>query len=136
MTMAKVLSFSAEHVQHSPSYSVLKHFVTGHKQLGHAQDAFCEPVEDKWMSTQNPDDVAGLLGSLWSSIIVLAASTSFKHSHQQKLVDFVVQLQKRPTLEKDGQVCKVEGMTVWKDLPTFGWTVRDAWNFSMCLCEY
>lgn len=128
--MAKVLGLSTEHIQQSDSYSVLKDLVAGQKELGTAQDAFCQAVEDKWMPTQNPGDVEELLGQLWSSIEYLAASTSFKDAAQQKLVDFVVQLQKRPTLEKDGQVCEVHGMTVWKDLPMFGWAVRDAWNFS------
>ena len=49
----------------------------------------------------------------------------------QKLVDFVLSLQRRPILQKDDQTCQVQGMAVWKDLPTFGWSVRDAWNLGM-----
>lgn len=97
--------------------------------LGDALNQFARPVEDQFQ--QNPDDVETTLTTAWKSIIAAGADEQWNWPKAQKLANFVLELQSRPDLEKDGQACQVQGMTVWKDLPTFGWQLRDAWNFGM-----
>jgi len=40
----------------------------------------------------------------------------------------MVSLTSRPTLSKGDSTCKIDDMTVWRDLPVFGWQLREAWN--------
>lgn len=92
-------------------------------------ERFCEPVEHQYASTGKADELEEQLITGWQALIARAAETSFKDLSMPKLVDFVTALQQRPDLEKDGQKCNVQDMTIWKDLPLFGWQMRDAWNF-------
>ncbi|CAK4030267.1 Hypothetical predicted protein [Lecanosticta acicola] len=118
----------ADNVKHHHSFACLQAFFHGEKTPVNALDAFCEPIENKWMTTQDSGEVEEELNMSWRGLLSQAMNTSFKDPARQKLVDFVHSLRKRPNLAKDGQVCEVQGMTVWRDLPTFGYKVRDAWN--------
>lgn len=118
-------------VQQCTQYAALNHFVSNKNDLRGALDEFCEPAENEWMSSTNAEEVEEQLTLCWRSIISQAAQVSFKDAAQQKLVDFVLNLQQRPILQKDGQTCQVQSMAVWKDLPTFGWSIREAWNLGL-----
>ncbi|KAK4502173.1 hypothetical protein PRZ48_005598 [Zasmidium cellare] len=115
-------------VQQSPQFAALSDYVSGKSDLNGALDAFAQPAEKEWTPSTSPEEVEEQLTLSWRSIISQAAQTSFKDAAQQKLADFVVALQQRPTVQKGDQTCQVQGSTVWKDLPTFGWSIRDAWN--------
>ncbi|KAF2159395.1 hypothetical protein M409DRAFT_71062 [Zasmidium cellare ATCC 36951] len=115
-------------IQQSPQYAALSDYISNKIELNGALDKFSSPAENEWTSSTSAEEVEEQLTLSWRSIISQAAQTSFKDAAQQKLADFVVGLQQRPALQKDGQTCQVQGTIVWKDLPTFGWSIRDAWN--------
>lgn len=116
-------------VQQSKQHEAVRNFVSGATGLEAALEKFCGPAESEWKSSKDAEEVEEHLKISWQSIVAAAATTSFTEASQQKLVDFVMTLQERSDVEKDGQACQVQGMTMWKDLPTFGWQIRDAWNF-------
>ncbi|KAI7286984.1 hypothetical protein KC345_g845 [Hortaea werneckii] len=92
-------------------------------------DAFCEPIENRYKETTNPSDVEELLWPAWQCLVACAAATPHESAGQQKLVDLVLRVQQRPALEKKGgEVCYVQEGIVWRDLPIFGWHMREAWN--------
>jgi hypothetical protein len=120
-------------VQASTQYSVLNDYATGKiSSQDEALDKFCQNVEAEAQSADE-DDLEELLAVSWKAIISAAACTSFTDAGMQKLVDFVLELGSRPDLEKNGKSCVLHDMTLWKDLPTFGWQMRDAWNFGRSL---
>lgn len=122
-------------ILHSKEFVALsKHLSGHHTSLGEALDAFCEPVEDKYMKTENPADVEGLLWKAWQAIVAVAASTPHTSPNRQKLVDFLLGLEHRPVLMKGGDVCEIQGLKVWKDLPVLGWELRETWNFGTFRC--
>jgi hypothetical protein len=121
-------------VQGSTQYSVVNDYAIGKiSPQDEALDKFCQHVETQAQSADE-DDLEELLTVSWKAIISAAAGTSFTDTGMQKLVEFVLELGSRPDLEKDGKSCVVHDMTLWKDLPTFGWQMRDAWNFGR-LCS-
>lgn len=126
--MPQVGLTGSQQMQQTAQYAALSDLLSKKKELGDALDAFCKPAEDEYASTQDADEVEEHLNFSWKAIISQAAQLWFKDERQQKLVEFVRELQKRSTLQKNGQTCEVQGMTVWRDLPTFGWSLRDAWN--------
>ncbi|KAI6897194.1 hypothetical protein D0869_13368 [Hortaea werneckii] len=122
-----------EKVRSQPQYQLLSNLANGNDGgASHEStlDAFCEPVETRYKQTTNPSDVEELLWPTWQCLIACAAATPHESSSegQQKLVDLVLGLQHRPVLEKDGEVCYVREGVVWRDLPVFGWQMREAWN--------
>ena len=126
---------ASQEVLDSAEYDTLTKYLAGDiKDLAAALAAFAKPVEDKYMSTGDASDVQGLLSLSWDSVVAIAASTAYTSPRRQKLADFLVRLAYRPTLMRDGEVCQISGMTVWRDLPTLGWEIRDAWNFGTPLC--
>lgn len=96
-------------------------------------DAFCRPIEDKFMNTSRSEAVESLLLDAWSAVIAVASATAHSIESRQKLADFVIALEYRPTLMKGDQICVLHGAKVWKDLPIFGLQMREAWNLGM-LC--
>ncbi|KAL2829536.1 hypothetical protein BDW59DRAFT_178477 [Aspergillus cavernicola] len=75
------------------------------------------------------------LGLLWSLILKLACKYP---EHQDKLVDVVVDLSELPdaTTAAESETSQpqpliIYKMQVWKDLPMFGWEVREYWNLSV-----
>lgn len=116
-------------VREAPQFDAITQYIEdGIQRTGDALNAFCEPIEDRYMATSNPSEIEGLLWSAWRCVVVSAAATDHEYRGQQKLVDFIFEVQRRPTLEKDGQACEVQGMTVWRDLPILVWEMREAWN--------
>lgn len=116
-------------VKSSSSYKAAHDYLSGHvTSLAKAQDKFAGPVEDEFMSTQNAENVEGLLWTAWKSVVQLAKESAHETSKRQKLVDFVLSLQQRPKLEKGDVVCRVWDATVWSDLPVFGAEIRESWN--------
>lgn len=115
----------------------LGRYVNGAISLEQALDSFCRPVEDKFMNTSKSEAVESLLLEAWKSVIATASAITYTSGNRQKLADFVVALQYRPTLMKGEHVCQLNGGKVWKDLPEFGMQMREAWNmgeFACCSC--
>lgn len=118
----------ADKVKHHHSFACLHEYFLGKKTPVNTLDSFCEPIENKWMSRQDAEEVEEELNMSWKGLLGQAMNTSFKDPAQQKLVDFVNSVKRRPDLAKGDSTCKVQGMTVWRDLPLLGYKVRDAWN--------
>lgn len=113
----------------SQEYTALKNWLSGETaEVGDVLDDFCQPVENKFFDTQSAEDAQGLLWSAWQAVVGEAATTPYTSQHRQKLVDLMVSLTSRPTLSKGDSTCKIDDMTVWRDLPVFGWQLREAWN--------
>lgn len=106
----------------------LTRHLNGRKSLDQAVDAFCRPIEDKFMNTSKSEAVEPLLLEAWTAVIAVASATTHTSENRQKLVDFVITLQYKPTLMKGDQTCVLHGGKVWKDLPMFGIQMREAWN--------
>lgn len=125
---------ATQQLQQSKQYAALSdHLSSNPTALDKVIDHLSEPVESCVQSSANSDEVDEHLTTTWKAIIAKAAETSFKDASSSKLVDVVMQMQSRPDVKKDGSAFQVEKMTLWKDLPTFGWQMRDAWNLGMCL---
>jgi hypothetical protein len=106
-----------------------------YKALVQSQDAieaFCKPVEGSLASSDDTSKAEDALGQAWKALIGLACQTPYTSSSQAGLVSFLLNLQSRPDVEKDGQVITVQDMAVWRDLPLFGWQMREAWNAGKC----
>ncbi|KAK4236874.1 hypothetical protein C8A03DRAFT_16514 [Achaetomium macrosporum] len=60
---------------------------------------------------------------------ILDVARTIAPEQQGRLVDFIIQLQKTAPTDEDGKVLESEhGGELWKDLPTFGWAVRELLN--------
>ena len=120
---------SNNHIQDSPEYQAISTYLDNGSPQDKAIDTFCEPIEDHFMKTQNPEDIEPLLWRAWQSITTIAAETPHESEQKrQKLSDLVIKIQARPVLESNGTTCNVWDAAVWKDLPVFGAQVREAWN--------
>ncbi|KAI7083711.1 Transaldolase [Hortaea werneckii] len=119
-----------EKLREEPQYHLLSQYAheNGTGSLESTLDAFCEPIENRYTETTSPSNVEGLLWSAWQCLIGCAAATPHESEGQRKLVDLVLRLQHRAALEKEGEVCYVQGGVAWRDLPIFGWQMREAWN--------
>lgn len=105
----------------------------------------------------NPPSTADYLWTAFSAVLAAAGATA--PERQGALVEFVVRLQKtRVFVDGDGEggdddgdgdggaeegkeggrkvVVTCEGAEVWRGMPTFGWVVRDGWNFGMFSPEF
>lgn len=122
---------ASQDIKSSSEYQALHKYLHGHIDASAAQEKFCEPVENQFMTSQNTDSLEGLLWMAWRAVTGIAAETPFESERRQKLADFIISLESRQTLQKGGAVCKVWDQTVWKDLPVFGAQLRDEWNFGM-----
>lgn len=111
-----------------PQNNNLTKYLNGRKTLESALDDFCRPVEDKFMNTSKSESVETLLLDTWTAVIAVASATARTSENRQKLADFMLALQYRPTLMKGDEVCQLHGMKAWKDLPEFGVQMREAWN--------
>lgn len=126
-------SASHDELPDAPQINNLTRYLNGRKSLEQTLDAFCQPVEDKFMNTSKSETVEPLLLEAWSAVITVASATAHASENKQKLADFVVALQYRPTLWKGESVCQLHGEKVWKDLPEFGLQMREAWNLGKLL---
>lgn len=116
-------------VKHSHEYRALTTYLSNKPQpLNDAQESFCKPTEEIFMSSQSASEVETQLWRVWKAVVATATQTPHDSPAQQKLADFVLELRNRPTLERQGKVCKVWEAVVWKDLPILGPQMREAWN--------
>lgn len=115
-------------VRQSQQYAALREHLLRQNNSKDALDKFCLPAEEAYLSRGDAKEVEDVLATSWRAIIAIAATTPLEETAQQSIVGFVLNLRSRPDLQKGGQICKVEGMMVWRELPTFGWAMRDAWN--------
>ncbi|KAK5170339.1 uncharacterized protein LTR77_004926 [Saxophila tyrrhenica] len=122
---------ASEQVLQSEEYTAVINWLSGRtKSVGDALDIFCQPVENKFFQTENAQNVEPLLWRAWQAIVGEAATTPHTSQHKQKLVELMLNLAFRPTLSRGESICEVDGMKVWRDLPIFGWELREAWNFA------
>ncbi|WPH04972.1 Hypothetical protein R9X50_00787000 [Acrodontium crateriforme] len=89
---------------------------------------FCQPIEDKFQSTDNDEHIEIELREAWKAVIEAAASTPHSSPQKQKIADFILDVQAQPAVEKDGEKCTMHEMRLWTDLPLFGWVMREVWN--------
>ena len=62
----------------------------------------------------------------WTAIILAARRVP---EHQGKLVEFLVTLSElQPPKDEEGNELIIYDMSVWKDLPQFGWEMNSEWN--------
>lgn len=117
----------------TPQTESLKNYLNGTISYEEALDTFCGPVEDKFMNTAKSEAVESLLIDTWKTVIAFAEATPHASENRQKLADFVIALQYRPTLMKGEHTCQLNGGKVWKDLPGFGMQMREAWNLGTAI---
>ena len=107
-------------------------------QVPAAIPQFTAPVANIFRSDNGPDnDYAGpveeQLWETWTALLSVAADTPHggeDGKRQDALVDLLMGVQSLgPLTREDGTQCKVWDMTVWEDLPVFGATVREEFNF-------
>jgi hypothetical protein len=123
---------ASQQLQQSKQYAALNDHLSANTTAAiKVLDHLSEPVESCVQTSADSDEIDDLLTTTWKSIIAKAAETSFKDDNHSKLVEVVVGLQSRSDVKKDGAAFQVENMTLWKDLPTFGWQMREAWNLGM-----
>jgi hypothetical protein len=116
-------------VKHSHEYRALTTYLSNKPQpRNDAQESFCKHTEEIFMSSQSASEVETQLWRVWKAVVATATQTPHDSPAQQKLADFVLELRNRPTLERQGKVCKVWEAVVWKDLPILGPQMREAWN--------
>lgn len=116
-------------LQNSQEYQALTAYLSPEpKPLDTSLDAFCKPAEDTFMNPQTASEVESQLWRAWKAVIAAATQTPHDSAGRQKLADFVLEVQNRPVLESGGNVCKIWDAAVWKDLPIFGPSMREAWN--------
>lgn len=119
-----------QEVQTSQEYQTLSTHLSSSSPSQSPLDAFCQPTESTFMNPSTASEVETQLWRAWKAVIATAAQTPHDSPGRQKLADFVLELQKRPALQRDdGQVCKIwDDAVVWQDLPIFGPSMREAWN--------
>jgi hypothetical protein len=85
--------------------------------------SFSKPTADVADNQQKVKD------AIWNAYnVILAVAANSSSSDQERLVKFVTALRKEQIHTSSGPLKEEDGV-VWKDLPTFGWAVRDAFNF-------
>ncbi|KAM0718910.1 hypothetical protein Q7P37_005982 [Cladosporium fusiforme] len=118
-----------QELQNSQEYQALTAYLSSSpKSLNDSLESFCKPTEDTYMNPQSASEVESQLWRTWKAVIAAATQTPHDSAGRQKLADFVLELQNRPVLESNGNTCKVWDAVVWKDLPIFGPSMREAWN--------
>ena len=123
---------ASQQVINSPQYQALSIYLSDPEpELDGALDTFCQPIEDRFISNSSNSDVESSLWTAWQGVVAIAASTSYSDSNRAKSANFLVRLLYRPHLVSSGQICEIDGMVVWRDLPVLGWELREAWNFGM-----
>lgn len=107
-------------------------------QVPAAIPQFTAPIANIFRSDSGPNsDYAGpveeRLWETWTTLLSVAADTPHSGEdgkRQDALVDLLMGVQSLgPLTRDDGTQCKVWDMTVWEDLPIFGATVREEFNF-------
>jgi hypothetical protein len=123
---------ASQQVTNSPQYQALSIYLSDPEpEIDGALDAFCQPIEDQFISNSSTSNVEGSLWTAWQGVVAIAASNSYSDPNRAKSASFLVQLLYRPNLVSGDQTCEIDGMVVWRDLPVLGWELREAWNFGM-----
>jgi hypothetical protein len=121
----------SEDLKGRPEYEALKDLVaSGPAALRDIIGVFSRPA----CAAAEADDEQELRDSIWyayCAIVTIAANTPFEK--QKLLVDFVQNLRRKTLHSKTGDDITQEDGLVWRDLPTFGWVARDAWNYGELL---
>lgn len=125
---------TSNEVKNSSQHGTLERYLADEIALNSALDLFCEEVETEFRETQSSHAVEEPLWRAWRAIVTMAASVPQASARRQKLVDFVLDVQKRPNLESGASPCVVQDDTVWQDLPVFGMEMREAWNLGKFAC--
>lgn len=92
------------------------------------QDAVTAVVRQ--LSEQAANSGAGIGDFLWdvfNALFDVVGDTA--PENQDALIDFIAKLRQEDVSDNNGQPVTYEGDRVWTDLPSFGWLVRDIWNF-------
>jgi len=120
---------ASQEVQQSAQFRALDAYFTGKSAgIGEAVQEFCAPVEQHADGNADEEKLEEQLRISWQAVTTKAAATPFSDSGLQKLADFVVQVQARPGVQREGRTVKVHDAALWHELPVFGWQVREAWN--------
>ena len=99
---------------------------------------FTAPVANAFRSSrasieETGNTVEGELWERWTTLLSAAADTPYSGEggrRQDALVDLLMGVQSLGTLSRDdGTQCIVWNSKVWEDLPIFGPTVREEFNF-------
>ena len=97
-----------------------------------AASNFTEPARKTFAAGASESAIESSLSRGWNSIIDVAADT--QHESQGPLVDIVQAVQQQNLAEQeDASECTIWGekLKVWKDMPLFGPSMREAWNRGM-----
>ncbi|KAF2762773.1 hypothetical protein EJ05DRAFT_481660 [Pseudovirgaria hyperparasitica] len=118
---------SSKKIHSRSEFTALKEFSAGGSDAAGTLEKFTEPLR-KAAGNGNEDEISDALAYEWKSILTVAENTT--HSEQSHLIDFVTRLRKETLKSSSGGAISHEGGSIWTDLPTFGWQVREAWGFS------
>jgi len=97
-----------------------------------AASNFTGPARKTFAVGASESAIESCLSRGWNSIIDVAADT--KHESQGPLIDIVQAVQQQNLEEQeDASECTIWGekLKVWKDMPLFGPSLREAWNRGM-----
>lgn len=75
----------------------------------------------------DPDSIGDFLWDVFT--VVVGAAQGAPAERQGTLIEFLVQLRQTAATDANGQPLAYCDGQVWKDMPSFGWVVRDRWNF-------
>lgn len=120
-------------VKECAQYGALSKYIADEISLDTAIKDFCSDIEAKFYETGDAEALEEPLWQAWQAVVTMATSLPPASDSRQRLVDFVLQVQSRPDLEKDGEPCMVQGAKVWEELPIFGMEMREAWNLGLSI---
>ena len=113
-------------------------------QVPAAIPAFSAPVANVFRSKADSNEESentaeGELWKTWNTLLSVAADTPHSGEggrRQDALVDLLMGVQSQePLTWDDGTQCTVWDMKLWEDLPIFGASVREEFNFGECNAE-
>jgi len=116
----------------SPEQESLTASLASKRDSRSAASNFTEPTKEAFAAGASESAIEETLSRAWYSLIDIAADTC--HQSQGPLVDIVLAVQLENLAEQEGaSECTVWGnkVKVWKDLPLFGPSMREAWNRGM-----
>lgn len=104
-------------VTETSEYKALKSYLSEEKSL--------DDTVQEFTSTTSSESAEDKLLHSWDALTYLASRTDASSPSQQKLVDFLTNLQSQTS-----EIGDLEGKQVsWKDLPLYGRQVREHWNY-------
>jgi len=113
----------------SPEQESLTASLASKRESRSAASNFTEPTKEAFAAGASESAIEETLSRAWYSLIDVAADTCYQS--QGPLVDIVLAVQLENLAEQEGaSECTVWGnkVKVWKDLPLFGPSMREAWN--------